>query len=68
MAVIRDTEVTAVILAGGRARRMGGQDKGLLQFEGKPLVSKISDQLKATVQHRHHQCQSLTLSSTAHWG
>ncbi len=56
MAVIRDTEVTAVILAGGRARRMGGQDKGLLQFEGKPLVSKISDQLK-------RQCSTVTINA-----
>jgi len=30
--------VTGVILAGGQARRMKGQDKGLLEFNGQPLI------------------------------
>lgn len=30
--------VTGVILAGGMARRMGGQDKGLVELAGRPLV------------------------------
>lgn len=33
------TKVTGVILAGGLARRMGNQDKGLVRFKGQPLVS-----------------------------
>jgi len=33
------TKVTGVILAGGLARRMNNQDKGLIQFKGLPLVS-----------------------------
>jgi molybdenum cofactor guanylyltransferase len=33
--------VTAVILTGGRGRRMGGQDKGLLLFNGRPLIEQI---------------------------
>jgi molybdenum cofactor guanylyltransferase len=33
------TKVTGVILAGGLARRMGNRDKGLAEFNGKPLVS-----------------------------
>jgi molybdenum cofactor guanylyltransferase len=33
------TKVTGVILAGGLARRMKGQDKGLVNFKSKPLVS-----------------------------
>jgi molybdopterin-guanine dinucleotide biosynthesis protein A len=33
------TKVTGVILAGGLARRMGNQDKGLVRFKGKPLIS-----------------------------
>jgi len=32
-------KVTGVVLAGGLARRMGQQDKGLLLFKHKPLVS-----------------------------
>lgn len=31
--------ITGVVLAGGRARRMGGKDKGLLQFRGKALIA-----------------------------
>lgn len=33
------TKVTGVILAGGLARRMNGQDKGLVQFKGRPMVT-----------------------------
>ncbi|NOT10218.1 MAG: molybdenum cofactor guanylyltransferase [Methylococcaceae bacterium] len=33
------TKVTGVILAGGRARRMNHQDKGLLKYRGRPMVS-----------------------------
>jgi len=32
------TEITGLILAGGRAQRMGGIDKGLVPFMGKPLI------------------------------
>lgn len=32
------TPVTGVVLAGGLGRRMGGVDKGLQRFRGKPLV------------------------------
>jgi FdhD protein len=31
--------VTGVILAGGLARRMGGQDKGLIQYKQRPMIS-----------------------------
>lgn len=31
--------ITGVVLAGGQARRMGGRDKGLLPFHGRPLVT-----------------------------
>ena len=41
------TDVTAVILAGGQGRRMGGQDKGLLEFDGKPLVATLIDKLQS---------------------
>lgn len=37
--------ITAVILAGGRAERMGGNDKGLLQLCAKPLVAHVLDAL-----------------------
>lgn len=33
--------VSAVILAGGKARRMGGQDKGLLEINGRTMISYV---------------------------
>jgi len=33
------TQVTGVILAGGQARRMNYRDKGLIAYQGRPLVS-----------------------------
>jgi molybdenum cofactor guanylyltransferase len=35
------TNITAVILAGGRGSRMGGSDKGLVYLEGKPLIQHV---------------------------
>ena len=33
------TKITGVILAGGLARRMNNQDKGLINYKGRPMVS-----------------------------
>ncbi len=33
--------ITAVVLAGGRGRRLGGQDKGLVDLDGRPLIEHI---------------------------
>lgn len=33
--------ITAVILAGGRATRMGGEDKGLIKLGGKPMIEYV---------------------------
>jgi len=41
--------ITAVILAGGRGRRLGGQDKGLLGLNGKPLIEHILDAITPQV-------------------
>jgi len=42
-------QITGVILAGGKARRMDGEDKGLLPVAGKPLVSWVMDMLSPQV-------------------
>ncbi|MFW5881371.1 MAG: molybdenum cofactor guanylyltransferase MobA [Roseicyclus sp.] len=38
-----------VILAGGRATRMGGGDKGLVTLGGRPLLSRVIDRLRPQV-------------------
>ncbi len=48
--------VTAVVLAGGLARRMGGIDKGLVPFEGRPLVM-------AAVERLAPQCAAVLVSA-----
>jgi len=42
-------EITGVILAGGRGRRMGGSDKGLLELAGRPLIEYVLDALAPQV-------------------
>lgn len=42
-------EITGVILAGGRARRMGGIDKGLILLNGKPMVEYVIAALRAEI-------------------
>ncbi len=41
--------VTGVILAGGRATRMGGHDKGLVQIKKKYLIEYVLDSLRPQV-------------------
>ena len=43
--------VTGVVLAGGKASRMGGQDKGLLELKGKPLWLHVAERLSPQVSH-----------------
>lgn len=42
-------EITGVILAGGRGRRMQCVDKGLVMVEGKPLVEHVINALRPQV-------------------
>jgi molybdopterin-guanine dinucleotide biosynthesis protein A len=42
--------VTAVILAGGAGRRMAGQDKGLMQLNGRTLIAHVLERLAAQTQ------------------
>lgn len=41
--------ITGVILAGGKASRMGGQDKGLVVLKGKALWQHVADRLQPQV-------------------
>jgi molybdenum cofactor guanylyltransferase len=42
-------DVTAVVLAGGRARRMGGNDKGLIELNQVPLIEYALTTLQGQV-------------------
>lgn len=46
---MRIAGVTGVVLAGGLGRRMGGADKGLLNFGGRPLARQVAERLAAQV-------------------
>lgn len=48
--MILDSAITGVVLAGGKARRMGGADKGLLELDGKPLWRHVADTLALQVE------------------
>lgn len=36
-----------LLLAGGRGQRMGGQDKGLMEWQGQPLIAHLHKQARA---------------------
>ena len=46
---IDPTQITGVVLAGGRGMRMGGLDKGLQLFEGLPLAQQALQRLQKQV-------------------
>src|SRR4051812_37659687 len=43
------SEVTGIVLAGGQGSRMGGVDKGLQPFRGKPMVAHVLERLSPQV-------------------
>lgn len=44
--MVTPEDITVVIIAGGRGSRMGGQDKGLLELDGKPFIAHLLDSIK----------------------
>jgi len=48
--MISSKDITGLILAGGRAQRMGGTDKGLISFHDKPLIESTITKLKPQTQ------------------
>ena len=43
------SQIDAVILAGGMARRMGGDDKGLVELNGEAMIKHTIDRIKPQV-------------------
>ncbi|HSX61706.1 MAG TPA: molybdenum cofactor guanylyltransferase MobA [Tahibacter sp.] len=56
----RSETVAAAVLAGGRAQRLGGIDKGLAPWHGRPLIAHVVDLLRSDfdsvliIANRHH--------------
>lgn len=49
MTTIYNENVSGVILAGGKARRMGGIDKGLIEVNGQAMIKYVLDVFKPQV-------------------
>ena len=49
--MFKKTEIIGVILSGGAGQRFGGQDKGLYELNGQPLVSHVIEALTPQVSH-----------------
>jgi molybdenum cofactor guanylyltransferase len=43
--------ITGIVLAGGRATRMGGMDKGLVELAGQPMIARVLARLAPQVDH-----------------
>lgn len=48
--------LSALILAGGAGSRMGGRDKGLLLYQGQPMIAQVCQRLPPQVQQRVISC------------
>lgn len=66
------TIVTGVILAGGLARRMNNQDKGLINYKGRPMVSyaiaaltSVADQSIINANRNREQYETFGLTVVA---
>lgn len=53
------SNVSAIVLAGGKATRLNGKDKGLVLYKNKPLISYV---LKAL----NHQINDIVISANRH--
>ncbi len=47
--ILKKQNITGLILAGGAGRRVGGQDKGLINYQGNRLISRQVDWLSPQV-------------------
>ncbi|MGB5396758.1 MAG: molybdenum cofactor guanylyltransferase MobA [Gammaproteobacteria bacterium] len=43
------TPVSCIVLAGGQGRRMQGQDKGLVDYRGRPLIEWVLERIRPQV-------------------
>jgi molybdopterin-guanine dinucleotide biosynthesis protein A len=55
---MRPERPAGVILAGGKSSRMGVARKALIEFGGQPLLSRVTDRLKAHLEPLMLSCES----------
>lgn len=53
---MQSTATSAIVLAGGRATRMDGADKGLVLWQGQPLIAQVLQRLQPQVADLHISC------------
>jgi molybdenum cofactor guanylyltransferase len=53
---INPQDVTALILAGGEGRRMGGQDKGLIHWQERPFIEYALDAVPSDISRTLISC------------
>ena len=56
---LRDVPITGLVLCGGAGRRMGGADKPLLRWRGRPGAAEVGPR---PVRRRAHAASSSTLA------
>lgn len=56
MSRMQTPQCRGLILAGGAGRRSGGRDKGLLKWNGRPLVAWVSERLRYQTCHLQISC------------
>ena len=49
MAIMERTQISAILLAGGRSSRMQGRDKALVEYRGKPMIDHVLDSVYGSV-------------------
>lgn len=54
-----ESDISALILAGGESSRFGGHDKGLIEYQGKMLIEHVIERVKP-------QCSELFISCNRH--
>src|SRR5512134_30781 len=45
----RAAQITGLVLAGGRGERMGGADKGWVQYRGRPMIEWVVERFRPQV-------------------
>jgi molybdopterin-guanine dinucleotide biosynthesis protein A len=68
-------KVSGVILAGGQSERMGGKDKGLIEYQGLSMVQQVAKgfdgvmdlQVNANRNHEEYQALGFNVFADANW-